>query len=82
MPATVAVTEANAISTYPVAQGPETLLHLPLGEGAGHLLGLVVFWVGEEGPHLLGGLDQAPALSFAEGFDQLPASTPGVQAAG
>ena len=79
---TVAVIEAETIGTYPVAQGPKPLLHLPLGEGAGHLLGLVIFRVREERPHLLGGLDQAPALSFAEGFDQFAAGTPGVQATG
>lgn len=76
------VIEENTIGTYPVTQRPKTFLHFPLCEGAGHFLGLLFFWIGEECPHLLRGLNQAPTLSFAEGFDQLPASSPRIQAAG
>lgn len=83
MPVAMVVIQAYPICTYPVAQGPQPLLHFPLGQGAGDLLGFLLLWVGEQCAHLLGGLNEAPtlALSFAEGFDQLPSGTPGVQTA-
>lgn len=81
VPTPMVVIEENTIRTYPMAQGPKTFLHFPLCEGAGHFLGLLFFWIGEERPHLLRGLNQAPTVSFAECFDQLPASSPSIQAA-
>lgn len=82
VPAPMVVIEENTIGTYPMIQRPQTFLHFPLCEGTGHFLGLLFFWIGEERPHLLRGLNQATTLSFAEGFDQLPASSPRIQAAG